>query len=47
MIIPILGKIRGSGDMAKNSMALIESMQTSKEEEAAKPKAKTDLLVAH
>ena len=48
MIIPILGKILGSGDVVEKGMALIDSMHTSTEEEiAAKSKAKTDLLAAH
>jgi len=48
MIIPILGKILGSGDVVEKGMALIDSMHTSTEEEvAAKSKAKTDLLAAY
>ena len=33
MIIPILGKILGSGDVVEKGMALIDSMHTSTEEE--------------
>ena len=48
MIVPILGKILGSGDVVEKGMALIDSMHTSTEEEiAAKSKAKTDLLAAY
>ena len=48
MIIPILGKILGSGDVVEKGMALIDSMHTSTEEEiAAKSRAKTDLLAAY
>lgn len=48
MIIPILGRILGSGDVVEKGMALIDSMHTSTEEEvAAKSKAKTDLLAAY
>ena len=43
MILPILGKILGSGDVVEKGMALIDSMHTSTEEEiAAKSKAKID-----
>lgn len=48
MILPILGKILGSGDVVKKGMELIDSMHTSTEEEmAAVSKAKTDLLQAY
>ena len=48
MIIPILGKILGSGNVVEKGMALIDSMHTSTEEEiAAKSKAKIDLMNAY
>ena len=48
MILPILGKILGSGDVVKKGMELIDSMHASTEEEmAAVSKAKTDLLQAY
>ncbi len=48
MILPILGKILGSGDVVQKGMELIDSMHTSSEEEiAAKSKAKIDLMNAY
>jgi len=48
MILPILGKILGSGDVVEKGMALIDSMHTSTEEEiTAKSKAKIDLMNAY
>ena len=48
MILPILGKILGSGDVVEKGMALIDGMHTSTEEEImTKSKAKIDLMNAY
>jgi hypothetical protein len=48
LMIGILAKILGSGDVVKQGMSLIDEMHTSTEEEVAvKSKAKTDLLAAY
>jgi hypothetical protein len=48
MIVSVLSKIFGSGDVIKQGIELIDSMHTSTEEEiAAKNKAKIDLMTAY
>jgi hypothetical protein len=48
LMIGILAKILGSGDVVKQGMSLIDEMHTSTEEEVAiKSKAKTELLAAY
>tara|TARA_S200002703_G_scaffold59312_1_gene51430 strand:+ start:5339 stop:5710 length:372 start_codon:yes stop_codon:yes gene_type:complete len=48
MMFAVLAKILGSGDVIKQGMNLIDEMHTSGEEaEAAKSKARVDLLAAY
>ena len=48
MIIPILGKILGSGDVVEKGMALIDSMHTSTEEQIkAQSDARIQLINAY
>ena len=48
MMLGILAKILGSGDVVKQGLSLIDEMHTSTEEEVAvKSKAKTELLAAY
>ena len=48
MMLGIIAKILGSGDVVKQGLNLIDEMHTSTEEEVAvKSKAKTELLAAY
>lgn len=48
MMLGIIAKILGSGDVVKQGLSLIDEMHTSTEEEVAvKSKAKTELLAAY
>ena len=48
MMLGIIAKILGSGDVVKQGLSLIDDIHTSTEEEVAvKSKAKTDLLAAY